>query len=142
MKPVKENTDGYNSLFCKLKKAKFSKENTDLLANLTYSAELYLAQLLHKYDADKARGHREHLRLVTQNTCQTIYDSFDDKKGMGLPMLISVRDSLEQRYNNDIRYRYNDLDIEHFIGISGILTNDCLLWWSEKFNLEECDEFI
>lgn len=142
MEPVIENTDGHNALFCKLKKANLSEENTELLVNLTYSAELYLAQLLHKYDVDKARGHREHLRLVTQNTCQTIYDSFSDKKGMGLPMLNSVREKLEQRYNSDIRYRYDDLDIEHFIGISGILTNDCLLWWSEKFNLEECDEFI
>jgi hypothetical protein len=142
VKPVNENTSGYNTLFCKLKKGKFSEENIDLLTNLTYSAELYLARLLYKYDVDKAKGCHEHLRLVTQNICQTIYDNFEDKKDIGVIMLNSVRNKLEQRYIDDIKYQYDDLNLEHFIGISGILTNDCSLWWSEKFNLGECNEFI
>jgi len=57
-------------------------------------------------------------------------------KPFGQRMLIDVQDRLAALAKNEPG-KVGKQPYEALMGMSGILTESCLVWWSEKFNLEE-----
>jgi hypothetical protein len=55
---------------------------------------------------------------------------------LGPPMLINVQDRLERIAKEDPS-KVNYQPYEVLVGVAGLLTDDCQVWWSEKFELEE-----
>lgn len=53
----------------------------------------------------------------------------------GDKMLIKVQDRLK-RIVNDQPTRVHHQDVDILIGIAGLLTTDCKVWWSKRFELE------
>jgi hypothetical protein len=54
----------------------------------------------------------------------------------GIKMLIEVQDRLKQLALAEPE-RVDHQDCELLFGVAGLLTEECKVWWSEKFQLEE-----
>ncbi len=55
---------------------------------------------------------------------------------LGPPMLINVQDRL-MRVAKEAPSKVNYQPYEVLVGVAGLLTDDCKVWWSEKFELED-----
>jgi hypothetical protein len=73
-----------------------------------------------------------------RNECQEVYDlTRTNSRLFGNDMLMEVRKRLRDRHLRDIHGHYGNCLYEHLLGISGILTEECKLWWSEEFKIPE-----
>lgn len=127
---------GMRVMEMKMAKGGISAQNIDLTKDLKYSAEKMAAGWIHKYGLQEASRLYEHLYIVVRNESQEAYDlTKNDNTPFGTQMLTEVRKRLRDRYSYEIGIQYNDCKFEHMLGIAGILTENCKLWWSESFEI-------
>lgn len=100
------------------------------------AAEFYGLETLSKWGEDRAQERWTHIRSIVRNECQEAYDESEDESSFGRAMLMNVRQRLRARHEAEkaelFGYRY-----EHLLGIASLLTEECLVWWSKPFDLEE-----
>ena len=102
-----------------------------------YAAEKHYISWIHKHGEDKAKKQYEQVKLIVQNECQGAYDETKNTtEEFGTEMLKDVRKRLKGRITND-RNSFFGCKEEHLLGMSAILTEDCKIWWSEKFDIEK-----
>lgn len=118
-----------------------SNDNIQLLKDNKFSMEQKTASWIHKWGAKKSGKRYNQIKSIVHNECQHAYDdhvstkeSSNDRNSNGTKMLVALRTALKERYKLD-----NNLFLgcspEHLYGMAGILTADCKVWWSEKFDL-------
>jgi hypothetical protein len=140
--PVSELPRGTGKLKKKLAAGGLSIGEIDLLKSFHYSADVLLQQWLYKYGPSKTSARYEHLRLIVTDDCYEAAASAGSPSGIyGAKMLARVRSNLKQ----SVGYQLNQLSemgvtYNHLLGIAGILTEDCKVWWSDQFELEEREE--
>lgn len=136
---VKELPVGMDILEVKMAKGDISVENINLMKDQKYSSEYLLAQWLGKYGSPKAEKQFNHISSIVRSECAEARDiSMDTSLSYGTKMLIEIRKRLRERYSNDPSLFFG-CQYEHLMGIAGILTEMCEVWWSEKFELPKED---
>ncbi len=99
------------------------------------SAESLLTHWLHKWGPEKANERYEHLRTLVRTECQESYDAVHTcGRLFGAEMIAEVRRRLREREVRDRPLLFGCI-YEHLLGIAGIITEDCTLWWSERFEI-------
>lgn len=131
---------GMSTLGLKMAAGGVSIDNISLAKDLKASTEYLLMKWLHKNGKSATDGRYQHLRTLTRSECQEAYDrNQSDDRLFGPEMLKDVRERLRARYTA------GDLELfgssyEHLIGMAGILTEDCTVWWSKPFAIPSTKE--
>lgn len=127
---------GEGKLVRKMDKGGISYDNVNLQKDNKYAAEMHFASWVHKYGASKATDRYKQVSLVVQNECQAAFDeNSKDDKLFGTDMLREVRKRLKERRDKESS-TFFDCKSEHLMGMAGILTEDCKVWWSKRFDIE------
>ncbi len=133
---------GLETMKLKLDRGGVSEENIQILQDLKYSAEHLVLAWLAKHGDDRAVQYYDNAELVVLNACQEAFDNVSlSGDRFGTQMLIEVRERLTRRYSDD-RERLHGCMYEHLLGIAGILTEECKVWWSKKFPLGEMGDHV
>jgi hypothetical protein len=131
---------GMKKLELKMAKGGMSALDIDNEKDLKYSAERLLTDWFHRNGPDEAESRYEHLSVIVRNECMEALDLLKNSTPVfGTEMLNEVRRRLRMRHNNNVANMYQDCTYEHLLGIAGILTEECKVWWSEKFLIPEGD---
>lgn len=110
--------------------------NVSLHKDHKYSAQSHLLSSLYKYGSNESDALYNQIRLIVQTECQEAYDeNFKTGEKFGNDMLKDVRKRIRSRLNHE-NEMFKDLSYEHIIGVAAILTEECTVWWSEKFEIE------
>jgi hypothetical protein len=109
--------------------------NIDLMKDLNASSLTLLIEWMHIHGPKEANKRAEHLRLIVQTECQEAHDSAQNSNVLyGKEMLQNVRERLKEKHE-ETKMLYSDCLYNHLLGIAGILTEDCKVWWSNKFEI-------
>ena len=132
---------GTRKLEMKMIAGEISLSNINLVKDYKYSAETMFQKMLYKNQpSSKAKELFDSLSLIVRTECQEAYDAnHTNDESFGKKMLSDVRPRIRRRYEQDCRHRFNGT-YEHLMGIAGILTEECVVWWSNTFEIPEVDE--
>ncbi|MBW4576358.1 MAG: DUF4297 domain-containing protein [Aphanothece sp. CMT-3BRIN-NPC111] len=133
--PISEMPKGMKRLELKMATGGISLNNIDITKDFKSSAESQSLTWLRKYGRAKAEEQYQHIKAIVRNECQEAYDltKIDDSL-FGQKMLIQVRERLHLLHNRDT-YSLFGLRYEHLLGMAGILTEECKIWWSKEFDI-------
>lgn len=126
----------------KMSQGGVSAENIDLMKDNNYSARKLFIGWLYKWGKPEAERQADHLSLLVRNECQEAKDSAESaaaKRGAdvyGSEMLLDVRERLRKGHVT-LASGYEGLQYPHLLGIAGVLTEECKLWWSKPFSFEK-----
>jgi hypothetical protein len=130
---------GMWKLELKMAKGGIYASNINYAKDHKYSYETLFDTWICKYsnNLQKARERYEHLNVIIGNECQEAYDIASQKgEPFGREMLIDVRHRLRERLKNEPE-SFFDCKYEHLLGVAGVLTELCNVWWSEEFAIPE-----
>jgi hypothetical protein len=128
---------GMRTMELKMAKGRVSAENILRSKDHKYSTDLLISSWIYKYGPEKAVAQYKHLFVIVANECQEAYDDFCRRgQPFGQNMLIQIREHLRSRYEQD-QESFFGCKYEHVLGVMGILTEMCEVWWSEKFEIPE-----
>lgn len=126
---------GTKRLEQKMDRGGISYENVQLQRDHKYSVESHLTSWLHKYDTEKASKLYNQAKLIVKTECQESYDEFFSENDFGQDMLKDIRKRLRLRKAEDNNV-FHDMSHEHILGLVGVLTEECKIWWSKKFEIK------
>jgi len=107
----------------------------DSLRNQTLSAEALFLDLVTR--GSEGEAELAQIENVVKAECDAAHlRAAQSGKPFGQKMLIDVQDRL-QRVAKEESNKVSKQPYEALIGMAGILTESCPVWWSEKFDLEE-----
>jgi hypothetical protein len=109
-------------------------DNINLIKDQKYAFEVLIAERFYK-DQDQTEKDYNHLRQIALNESQISFDeTYDNINAFGMKMLKDLRKRIHSRhlYNEDT---FRGCEIEHIFGLIAILTEECKIWWSDKFEL-------
>ncbi len=128
---------GIRIMELKMAKGKISDTNIHNAKDHKYSMLNHLNGWIYKYDPARANQRYEQLSVVVNNECQEAYDSvYTPDRPFGQMMLNDVRQRLRSRHLNEPELFFSCV-YEHLLGMAGILTELCKVWWSKKFEIPE-----
>jgi hypothetical protein len=126
---------GSSVLEKKLDAGGIDNANINLIKDLKYSFEAFTAQWVHQLEQKEAVERFNQLQLIVHSECQEIFDTCKtDEELFGEDMLQKVRARLRDRIQND-GHLFPDCSYEHLVGMAAVLTEDCRVWWSKKFQI-------
>ncbi|MEG4202831.1 dsDNA nuclease domain-containing protein [Microcoleus sp. Pol7_A1] len=140
--PLSKMPKGMKKLELKMAAGGISANNIDNIKDLKSSMENQLVTWLYKKGERKTKEQYEHIRIIVRNQCQEAHDlTRINNELFGNKMLNKVRECLDLVYKNKEGCSLFGLRYEHLLGMAGILTEECKIWWSEEFdiNSEEFD---
>jgi hypothetical protein len=143
--PISLSRDATKLLEKKMLRGGIGASNIRLMKNNNWSAQYLFVEWLHKRGRVEAENHADHLSLLVWNECQEAHDSVKKPNELyGEKMLEIVRNKLHYTFDNQIKSQYHEMSYPQLLGVAGILTEDCKLWWSEWFDIakEENNEPI
>lgn len=117
----------------KLDAGNINVENINLMKDDKYAFETLMTERFYKDEINSINEYN-HLRQIVLSECQDSYDRFDKKSLFGMDMLINVKDRIKERFKYD-KKNLLDCTPEHLLGLVAILTEECQVWWSDKFEI-------
>lgn len=134
-KKLADIPDGHRKMVVKMDEGNIDSQNIDIMKDLKYSFEQHALSWLHK-DITLAEEKYSQLSILTENLCKEIYDELKIATSQdGQEMLVKVRKAIKERLQTD-KEIFLDCDYEHLLGLVGVLTESCKIWWSHKFEIE------
>jgi hypothetical protein len=128
---------GMNILERKMARGMIPVRSVELAKDHKFSTEYQLVRLLNKYGPERAEEFYQHLRLLVRTESQEAYDAAERAdEPFGQQMLGDVRQRLKVRY----QLEHDTLlgcTYEHLMGVAGVLTEECEVWWSLPFDVAE-----
>jgi hypothetical protein len=125
---------GANLIDIKMTRGGIGYRNVQLTKDYTYSTEYLLDRWLYKLGPEEANKRFDHIKTVVSTECAEAYDETQNNETQyGQAMLTSLRKKLRNRLDKE-KHLFFDCEYEHLLGIAGILTGMCDVWWSERFN--------
>jgi hypothetical protein len=107
----------------------------DSIQRQTLSAERRLIELQNR-DPEQAKQVSAQIESVVLSICEDAHlAAFNEKKSFGRPMLIRVKSDLKTVVEQRSDHVHRE-PLEMLVGMAGLLTEDCRVWWSKKFKLE------
>ncbi len=135
--PLGELPTGMKKMEIKLMAGGLSVTEIDHLKDLKFSAEYLLQDWLYRYGHERAQKYYEHLRVAVRDECLAAQQSSKRATGLyGSVMLSDLRERLQQRSATHAAAT-PECGQKHLLGMAGILTEDCKVWWSAEFDLPE-----
>lgn len=132
--PLSELPKGMKAMELKMAKGGISVANVNLIRDYKSSMEFLLSQWVHKYGPKRAQERYDHLRIIVLTECQEAYDLIHMKDFDGPKILIELRRRLRDRHTRESS-SFFDCKYEQLFGIVGILTEECIVWWSDPFQI-------
>ncbi len=112
-----------------------SAQNIRAAKDHKHSAEALLIEWRYKHGASDANRKFDQLKLIVGNECREVYDQvFSEDDSFGQKMLIEIRNRLRNRITREPNLFFG-CTYEHLLGIAGILTEMCEVWWSQEFEI-------
>ena len=131
---------GTRNLEIKMMAGEISVSNINLVKDYKYSTEALFQKMLYKSQPAKAKELFDALSLIVRTECQEAYDENQtNTESFGQNMLMDVRKRIRLRHEQDCQHMFNGT-YEHLMGVAGILTEECIVWWSDLFKIPEVDE--
>lgn len=128
-------TTGFSNAEVKMTAGSISQENIESIRGFQNSLEVLLDSWGYKYSFDEAQRRYNNLRLIVREQCLDAETKTRIPHGTyGNQMLTVVRDNLKQRYQMGMS-EFGGCKYEHLLGVVGDLTEDCTVWWSNKFEI-------
>lgn len=117
----------------KMEAGEISYDNIENMKDLKFSAEKILREWQLKYGIGVSNDRYQQLRLIARAECLASRDlaKSSSDNPYGGKMLIILRERLKDLCQND-RESVFGCNPYHLLGISGILTEECVIWWNEK----------
>ena len=133
---LSEMPKGMKKLDLKMAMGGISPSNIELAKDHKTSVETQLLTWFHKYGEKKADKQYQHIKTLVRNQCQEAHDltSINDEC-FGKQMLIKTRERLCLVHNQESSSLFG-LRYEHLLGIAGMLTEECKIWWSAEFDID------
>jgi hypothetical protein len=132
---VADLPSGLTTMEAKMAAGAISIGNIDLAKDLKASTESLLVGWLYREGKGLADRRYQHLRTLVRSESQEAFDlAFRDDASFGPAMLSDLRTRLRRRYGEDPGSFFG-CAYEHLMGMAGILTEDCTLWWSKPFEI-------
>ncbi len=135
--PIDELPTGMKKMELKLAAGGLTVSAIEHLKDVKFSAEELLIGWLYKYGRERAQQYYEHLRIIVHGECFAARQSSHQADGLyANKMLLDLREKLAYRASligNEIPEHRQ----EHLLGMAGILTEDCTVWWTTEFKLPE-----
>ena len=136
--PIGEMSKGFRKLETKMSAGGIVIDNIELAKNHKHHMEALAARWIGKY-ACQAQARYDQIHSIVITECREAYDeAYKSTEPFGSTMLINLRQRLRQRWEIDKPLIY-DCTYEHLCGMAGILTEDCRVWWSDKFEFVQED---
>jgi hypothetical protein len=109
--------------------------NINLAKAQKNAGDYLLVKWFHQYNAEQAKNRYGQVALIVHTECQEAFsEAYRKDEAFGEEMLKKVRERLRRRYKDE-RDLFFDCRYEHLMGFVGTLSEDCLVWWSDKFPL-------
>jgi hypothetical protein len=102
------------------------------------AAEYVLSTWINKFGVSKANAQYQDLRsavLTEANEAKKQASEASSGSLYGSVMLTLVKDRLRQLHS-DNKHALHGVRFDQLLGIAGIMTEECPLWWSQRFNLQ------
>lgn len=127
---------GFSKMEMKMTKGLIDADNIDVLKDMKASAEAALTRRLYKQGSDRTNEEYGHLQTMVNLDCREAFDmTKSPDEPFGMRMLQEVRRRLRERAQNESLSLFG-FKYEHLLGCVAILTEECKVWWSERFNLD------
>ncbi|MGA2682943.1 MAG: dsDNA nuclease domain-containing protein [Candidatus Bathyarchaeia archaeon] len=140
-KPILLTQNATKILERKMIRGGIDNSNIDLMKNNNWSAQYLFIEWLHKRGRIEAEKHADNLSVLVWNECQEAHDSAKKPNELyGERMLGLARDKLHIAFDSQVKNQYHEMSYPQLLGIAGILTEDCKIWWSERFDLTKEEE--
>jgi hypothetical protein len=110
-----------------------------LMKDLKFSTDKLLQEWRYKYGSERAAERYDHLQLLVKEDCFAASAQVKSPSSLyGTAMLGRVRENLRATASLPAT-QVARLGVSHHIllGIAGILTEECSLWWSDEFKVNE-----
>jgi hypothetical protein len=112
-------------------------DDVDEAVQQRHAAEYIASTWLNKYGVPKANAKYQDVRSAVLTECNEAKVQAACGGGQfGPAMLRLVKERVRALHASE-GSRLHDLRYDQLLGIAGILTEECRLWWSEKFDLSE-----
>ncbi len=132
---LSEMPKGMEKLELKMGMGGISVSNIELAKDNKTSMEMQLITWFRKYGQTKTENQYQHIKNIVRNQCQEAHDLTSINDGcFGKEMLIKTRERLRAVHDTDNSSLFG-LRYEHLLGIAGILTEECKVWWSTEFDI-------
>jgi hypothetical protein len=126
---------GMRRMELKLAAGGLSVSVIDHLKDLKFSTESLLQGWIYRYGSRLAQEYYEHLRVLVRDECLRSQRESDVPGGpFGKTMLSELRENIARRLHEGFGVPL-ECSQEHLLGMAGILTEDCKVWWSSEFAL-------
>jgi hypothetical protein len=107
----------------------------DTMQNRTLSAERHLLEVAASKPPQEALRITNQLRNVVKGVCDDAHVTYaSPNTTYGQPMMAYVLEQLQKRANASPSL-VCDQPYECLVGVAGLLTEACAVWWSEQFDL-------
>jgi hypothetical protein len=132
---IPKSSSSAKKLEAKMDAGGITYQNIELAKDQKYSFESLTVSWLYKYPEDEANKRYDQVVSIVKNQCQESFDEvFDEEELFGMKMLKVARAKLRTRHAGQ-ESDFFDCKYEHLLGVAGVLTEDCKIWWSKHFNL-------
>ncbi len=131
---ISVNFDDLTNMERKMDEGGLFVEEIDEIHNKSIDIESLVRYWKYKYNNKRALEYYRHIKtIVRDESLESYYDRDVFTDNFGREMLRDIQKRLKKRYELDIVGQIPNCFYEDLIGVCGLLTNDCTLWWSEKF---------
>lgn len=118
----------------KMEQGGLSREQIIEIHNKSIDIEKLVRTWKYSFSTKKALEYYRHIKtIVRHESLQAYYSKNNISMKFGCEMLRDIEARLKRRYELDIVNKIPSCFEEDLIGICGLLTNQCILWWSEIF---------
>ena len=135
--PVSDLPRAMKTMELKMAGGRISVDNIRRAKDHKFSTQTLFNAWMHKYGTRKANDRYQHLSVIVGTECQEAYDSvYKRDKPFGQDMLREVRERIRTRLAKEPE-SFFECKYEHLLGVAGVLTEQCDVWWSEEFEIPE-----
>ena len=125
---------GTDALTEKLDRGGLQATRVDKVKDFKASMESLYLRWKYKYSLGEANRRLTHLKMLVEDDCVEAQIATQDSAAYAPAMYASLRQRLAERVARNGHPLFGATE-EHLIGAAGILTEECRVWWSERFDL-------
>lgn len=111
-------------------------DEIELAKDLKFSTDRLLQEWMYKYGAKEASRRYDHLQLIVKDDCFEASGLTKAAGPYGSAMLARIRSNLKlSAAHHGGQLGPMGVTYSHLLGVVGILTEECNVWWSDPFDL-------
>ncbi len=125
---------GVDVLTEKLERGGLQATRVDKVRDFKASMESLYLRWRYKHSLDEANRRLTHLKMLVEDDCVEAQIAVQNGGAYAPAMYTSLRERLAARVAGNGHPLFGATE-EHLVGAAGILTEECRVWWSERFEL-------